>query len=72
MATTKEQAEAYGYEGRRQATTLVTGQDEARTDPRRRINRVTAAGVLIGGEPDDFLGQYRRNSHGSLVLRYSF
>ena len=48
MATTKEQAEAYGYEGRRQATTLVTGQDEARTDPRRRINRVTAAGVLVG------------------------
>ena len=48
MATTKEQAEAYGYEGRRQATTLVTGQDEARSDPRRRINRVTAAGVLIG------------------------
>jgi hypothetical protein len=34
--------------------------------------RVTAAGVLIGGEPDDFLGQYRRNSHGSLMLRYSF
>ncbi|MEO8258541.1 MAG: hypothetical protein ABI868_14430 [Acidobacteriota bacterium] len=34
--------------------------------------RVTAAGVLIGGEADDFLGQYRRNSHGSLVLRYSF
>ena len=34
--------------------------------------RVTIAGVLIGGEPDDFLGQYRRNSHGSLVLRYSF
>lgn len=48
MATTKEQAEAYGYEGRRQATTLVTGRDEARTDPRRRINRVTAAGVLVG------------------------
>ena len=34
--------------------------------------RVTIAGVLIGGEPDDFLGQYHRNSHGSLVLRYSF
>jgi hypothetical protein len=34
--------------------------------------RVTIAGVVIGGEPDDFLGQYRRNSHGSLVLRYSF
>ena len=48
MATTKEQAEAYDYEARRQATTLVTGRDEARTDPRRRINRVTAAGVLVG------------------------
>ena len=48
MATTKEQAEAYDYEARRQATTLVSGQDEARTDPRRRINRVTAAGVLVG------------------------
>jgi hypothetical protein len=34
--------------------------------------RVTIAGVLIGGEAGDFLGQYRRNSHGSLVLRYSF
>ena len=34
--------------------------------------RVTMAGVLIGGEPGDFLGQYRRNSHGSLVIRYSF
>ena len=48
MATTKEQAEAHGYEGRRQATSLMTGEDEARRDPRRRINRVTAAGVLIG------------------------
>jgi type VII secretion protein EccB len=48
MATTKEQAEAYNYEGRRQATSLMTGQDEARRDPRRRINRVTVAGVLIG------------------------
>ena len=48
VATTKEQAEAYDYEARRQATTLVTGRDEARTDPRRRINRVTAAGVLVG------------------------
>ena len=34
--------------------------------------RVTLAGVLIDGETDDFLGQYRRNSHASLVLRYSF
>jgi type VII secretion protein EccB len=48
VATTKEQAEAYNYEGRRQATSLMTGQDEARNDPRRRINRVTVGGVLIG------------------------
>ena len=48
MASTKEQAEAYNYEGRRQATSLMTGRDEARTDPRRRINRVTVGGVLIG------------------------
>src|ERR1700754_1703294 len=48
MATTREQAEAYNYEGRRQATSLMTGEDEARSDPRRRINRVTAAGVLVG------------------------
>ena len=31
---------------------------------------VTAAG--IGGQSDDFLGQYRRNSHAALALRYSF
>jgi type VII secretion protein EccB len=48
VASTKEQAEAYNYEGRRQATSLMTGRDEARTDPRRRLNRVTAGGVLIG------------------------
>lgn len=48
MATTKEQAEAYNYEGRRQATCLMSGEDEARRDPRRRVNRVTLAGVLIG------------------------
>ena len=47
MPTTKEQAEAYNYEGRRQATSLMTGHDEARNDPRRRINRVTVGGVLI-------------------------
>jgi hypothetical protein len=34
--------------------------------------RATVAGVVIRGEPDDFLGQYRRNSHMSIVLRYSF
>jgi type VII secretion protein EccB len=48
VASTKEQAEAYNYEGRRLATSLMTGQDEARNDPRRRLNRVTAGGVLIG------------------------
>ena len=34
--------------------------------------RVTVAGVAIGGRQDDFLGQYRRNSHLTLSLRYSF
>ena len=34
--------------------------------------RATFAGVAIGGDQDDFLGQYRRNSHVSVALRYSF
>ncbi len=34
--------------------------------------RATAGFVLIRGDPGDFLGQYRRNSHASLALRYSF
>jgi hypothetical protein len=34
--------------------------------------RATAAGALIRGEPGDFLGQYRRNSHIGLTVRYSF
>jgi hypothetical protein len=34
--------------------------------------RLTLTGVGLGGDDDDFLGQYRRNSHGSLALRLSF
>lgn len=34
--------------------------------------RATAGFTLIRGDPNDFLGQYRRNSHVSLALRYSF
>lgn len=34
--------------------------------------RATARIAWIRGRPNDFLGQYRRNSHGSLTLRYSF
>jgi hypothetical protein len=34
--------------------------------------RTTLTGVLIRGKPDDFLGQYRRNSHLAVSLRYSF
>ena len=34
--------------------------------------RLTLTGVGLAGEPDDFLGQYRRNSHGSLTLRVTF
>jgi hypothetical protein len=34
--------------------------------------RATIAAVGIGGHADDFLGQYRRNSHATLTIRYSF
>jgi hypothetical protein len=34
--------------------------------------RLTMAGVGLAGDADDFLGQYRRNSHGSITLRFSF
>jgi hypothetical protein len=34
--------------------------------------RVTLRGDLIRGDPNDFLGQYRRNSHLTATLRYSF
>jgi len=34
--------------------------------------RATIAAVAIGGHSDDFLGQYRLNSHATLTLRYSF
>lgn len=34
--------------------------------------RLTVTGVGLAGDHDDFLGQYRRNSHGSLSLRFSY
>jgi len=34
--------------------------------------RATAGFALIRGSTTDFLGQYRRNSHAILTLRYSF
>jgi hypothetical protein len=34
--------------------------------------RLTAGFALIRGEEGDFLGQYHRNSHGILTVRYSF
>lgn len=34
--------------------------------------RMTARAALIRGQSTDFLGQYRRNSHALLILRYSF
>jgi hypothetical protein len=34
--------------------------------------RATVTAVGIGGESDDFLGQYHRNSHVTAALRYSF
>ena len=34
--------------------------------------RTTVAGTIIRGDPTDFIGQYRRNSHVAISLRYSF
>jgi len=34
--------------------------------------RATAQVDLLGGEPDDFFGQYRRNSSARLAIRYSY
>ncbi|ONK12463.1 type VII secretion protein EccB [Streptomyces sp. MP131-18] len=48
MATTREQAEAYAYENRRRTTSLLRGADEARFDPRRRLNRSLGGGIAIG------------------------
>ncbi|TDC62682.1 type VII secretion protein EccB [Streptomyces hainanensis] len=48
MATTREQAEAYAYENRRRTTSLIRGADEARLDPRRRLNRSLGGGTAIG------------------------
>jgi hypothetical protein len=34
--------------------------------------RLTLTGVGIAGDSDDFLGQFNRNSHGAVALRFSF
>jgi hypothetical protein len=34
--------------------------------------RLTADGVGIAGDESDFIGQYHRNSYGSIALRFSF
>jgi hypothetical protein len=34
--------------------------------------RVVLAGVALAGEDDDFLGQFHRNSHVAVTLRFSF
>ena len=34
--------------------------------------RTTLTGTFIGGSDTDFFGQYRRNSHVLVTLRYSF
>jgi hypothetical protein len=34
--------------------------------------RAIVSGVGLGGDPDDFIGQYRRNSYLQMLLRYSF
>ena len=34
--------------------------------------RLTVSGVGIGGDADDFFGQYRHNSHVAASLRFSY
>jgi hypothetical protein len=34
--------------------------------------RAIVTGVALAGDPDDFIGQYRRNSHLQFLMRYSF
>jgi hypothetical protein len=34
--------------------------------------RAIVTGVGLAGDPDDFIGQYRRNSYLQVLLRYSF
>ena len=34
--------------------------------------RATVTAVVLTGERDDFIGQYRRNSHVRLTIRYSY
>ncbi|MFD5318815.1 type VII secretion protein EccB [Streptomyces sp. NPDC127098] len=48
MATTREQAEAHAYANRRMSTSLLRGEDEARLDPRRRLNRALGASLAVG------------------------
>ncbi|MGH3873867.1 MAG: type VII secretion protein EccB [Pseudonocardiaceae bacterium] len=48
MATTRDKAEAYAYENRRQVTSLIRGADEALDDPRRRLTRAMAGGIAVG------------------------
>lgn len=48
MATTRELSEAYAYANRRLSTALLRGADEARLDPRRRLNRALGGGVAVG------------------------
>jgi hypothetical protein len=37
-----------------------------------RHSRLVLSGAGIGGDADDFIGQYRRNSHVAVTLRFNF
>lgn len=37
-----------------------------------RFWRLSLAGVVIAGDPQDFIGQYQRNTNGTATLRFSF
>lgn len=47
MASTRDHVSAYDYESRRRVTSLMQGADEARRDPRRRLNRTLIGSTVI-------------------------
>jgi hypothetical protein len=71
---------SYTIDPRRDATIETAVRQNGRgllvkgtfSQARGRHWRTTVSASLIRGKQDDFLGQYRRNSHAAIALRYSF
>ena len=48
MATVRDEVEAYNFAARRQVLALLQGDETVPVDPRRRLNRSTVGGLLVG------------------------